>query len=470
MLLKTNFWWPLQLLSLALKRWLRGPPERCARRCLFFVWGCTKQLLHFTCFRWLLFVRPAWRAPKRAGRPYPSDDDVDRDAEETTTKKPLLLSHRPLGNMVGIRVESCIIDLILNLLWPYQSENQAMITITPGSMFRRRRQQSTRGKGHNIDDATDDEEAPVPRIMKKKRPRPFLRLNRISSLSGRRSSPVDLPDYITRISLLVAALLFLFELWRARSALDIHRPTEDMLDNLQIQFEYSNTDTIRLPKHHIVTRSTNYGGLEFDSTTTDSFSRRINLNDEEIEEVYREQFLESVDEEKFSSKYQPDEDLEDQERPCQRTNWQSKIFPNCNEFHELTLERPSEIGQDYAVRYLGHGYFRDAWLFESHVSEFAYKRLRLNSEFNVDFWDMHKIHKEAIVMERLTPSPRIVDIYGHCSTTILSEPMASEVWRSIVPGTGHAKQSDLDELDDVYPRNNFTVTEKLDMALEMAGK
>ena len=101
-----------------------------------------------------------------------------------------------------------------------------------------------------------------------------------------------------------------------------------------------------------------------------------------------------------------------------------------------------------------------------------YKRLRLKDEFGVDYWDMHKIHREAIVMERLTHSPRIVDIYGHCSTTVLSEPMKSEVWRQIIPNEGRIQQPELDKIqekaNDVVPLNNYTATQKLSMALEMA--
>jgi serine/threonine protein kinase len=115
-----------------------------------------------------------------------------------------------------------------------------------------------------------------------------------------------------------------------------------------------------------------------------------------------------------------------------------------------------------------HGWFRDAWLFSSDVSEFAYKRLRLNDAYGVDCRDMYMTHRDAIVMERLTHSPRIVDIYGHCSTTIISEPMPSDVSDDIIPGDGSAKQADLDKLDDVYPQNNLTATQKLEMSLEMA--
>jgi hypothetical protein len=118
-----------------------------------------------------------------------------------------------------------------------------------------------------------------------------------------------------------------------------------------------------------------------------------------------------------------------------------------------------------------HGHFRDAWLFSSDVSEFAYKRMRFERVFykrGVDYRDMYKTHRDAIVMERLTRSPRIVDIYGHCSMTIISEPMPSDVYDDIIPGDGNAKQADLDKLDNVYPQNNLTATQKLEMALAMA--
>lgn len=98
--------------------------------------------------------------------------------------------------------------------------------------------------------------------------------------------------------------------------------------------------------------------------------------------------------------------------------------------------------------------------------EFVYKRMKM--DFGMDYWDMYKIQKEAIIMERLSASPRIISIYGYCSTTILAEAMESEVWRDIIPGTGRISQEELDELDDVYSQNDFSSQEKLDMSIEMA--
>lgn len=111
------------------------------------------------------------------------------------------------------------------------------------------------------------------------------------------------------------------------------------------------------------------------------------------------------------------------------------------------------------------GGFRNAWLLDD-LEPFVFKRLKLKRK--IGFFQMHKIHRESIIMERLTASPRVIDIYGYCSTSIFSEATVGDVWTVMVPGTGRALQSDLDKLDDVYPRNDFTAEEKLDMSIEMA--
>jgi streptomycin 6-kinase len=73
-------------------------------------------------------------------------------------------------------------------------------------------------------------------------------------------------------------------------------------------------------------------------------------------------------------------------------------------------------------------------------------------------------------LERLTASPRIMDIYGYCATTTRLEFMPEEIEKTIEPGNGRyrANQTELDMLDNVYPRNDLTAMEKLVMALEMA--
>jgi serine/threonine protein kinase len=94
------------------------------------------------------------------------------------------------------------------------------------------------------------------------------------------------------------------------------------------------------------------------------------------------------------------------------------------------------------------------------------KTLRLKHEYKIQ--SIYEVQKDALVMERLTSSPRILDIFGHCSTSIIVEPMPYEVEEYIVPGKGMAKQEDLDNYDDVKPMNDYTVAEKLQIALDMA--
>ena len=86
------------------------------------------------------------------------------------------------------------------------------------------------------------------------------------------------------------------------------------------------------------------------------------------------------------------------------------------------------------------------------------------------------MHREAIIMERLTASPRIVDIFGYCSTSIMSEIMTHEVTNDIIPDSLHhdnvagwIKQPELDKLQmqDVRPMNNLTNEEKLRLAIVM---
>lgn len=82
--------------------------------------------------------------------------------------------------------------------------------------------------------------------------------------------------------------------------------------------------------------------------------------------------------------------------------------------------------------------------------------------------DISKIQKEATILERLSSSPRVLDIYGHCGASVLVEAMASDLHTKIVHGEGFESQEELNALDNVYPRNNFTSSEKLQISIYMA--
>lgn len=114
------------------------------------------------------------------------------------------------------------------------------------------------------------------------------------------------------------------------------------------------------------------------------------------------------------------------------------------------------------------GAFRDAFRFQRQnpPDHFVEKRIQYG---HIEMSDIDSIRKEALILERLTHSPRVLDIYGYCSTTVLLEPMASDLhFKIVIDDYGLASQAELDKLDDVYPLNNLTTSEKLEISLQMA--
>jgi hypothetical protein len=228
--------------------------------------------------------------------------------------------------------------------------------------------------------------------------------------------------------------------------------------------------------------------------TTGGVGRFIRHDD--YQELHHERlaFLEDMDEEDVDARYERRDELTYPDyathatTTCVRNNWGWTPRPACNNMHETSVnfEANSAVQQTYDIQYLNHGYYRDTWLMEPYNTdltgrEFIVKTLRLIEDHKVDYYSLRKVEKEAVVMERLTKSDVIVDIYGHCGTSIIAEAMPGEITLSIVPAEkdniddydrGHMEQSELDILqkidNDVHPMNNLTLQQKVDLALLMA--
>ena len=115
------------------------------------------------------------------------------------------------------------------------------------------------------------------------------------------------------------------------------------------------------------------------------------------------------------------------------------------------------------------GCYRDAFRFEhTAAEEFVLKQLRLTKKLAGNFKDFGMVQKEAVVMEKLSASPNILDMYSYCGTSVLLEAMAGDIDSEMMPGSGYASKEELAKRDDVYPANNLTALEKLQIALEMA--
>ena len=95
------------------------------------------------------------------------------------------------------------------------------------------------------------------------------------------------------------------------------------------------------------------------------------------------------------------------------------------------------------------------------------KTSRYEHDFNAGIFQ--STLRDALVMERLTSSPRIVNIYGHCGATVWVEAIPYEVEEYIVPGDGYIKANQtLNASQELKPQNRYTPTQKLQMALDMS--
>jgi hypothetical protein len=119
------------------------------------------------------------------------------------------------------------------------------------------------------------------------------------------------------------------------------------------------------------------------------------------------------------------EDYQDEKHRCHPPNWVMKYRPLCNSIHELGLVVLDD------KKPVSHGGFRDVWLVDHHhklpydpsnaesTTQSALKMSRWKHHYNHETFV--KVLNDAIVMERLTMSPRIVDAYGHCGFSVWVE-------------------------------------------------
>ena len=161
---------------------------------------------------------------------------------------------------------------------------------------------------------------------------------------------------------------------------------------------------------------------------------------------------------------------------CVREEWQSYHFPTCNDVHEIDTrdifdhshpntafggQRPHrhsvndtfpplqhnfvnlmalhqhwttpENGAsgtheathfwDPAPRlgYLGSGYWKNVWAVNPRIVDEVVVFKAMKRQHDLDRRNLDRHRRDALVMERLTSSPHVVDIHGHCGSSVLSE-------------------------------------------------
>lgn len=312
------------------------------------------------------------------------------------------------------------------------------------------------------------------------------------SIDPAKNSSITLFHYLA----VVAALIYCsFGLWVAadtegHSSLPLQRLLQVQDDRFQAREEQSSVVAILFPSHaaaaslslasldpfqfptkpFIRLLTKDYGGLAI--TILKQGDDRI-ITQKEKEYTYIPEYLANKDHREES--FRPDYD--DYEEGCHPVNWKDNIYPTCNNFHELHMVYDND---SYNIVNLGTGTWRTAWGFQKKIKEqqselddnsFVLKSL--NGWQPIDYSTTEAAQTEAAIMERLSRSPRIVDIYGYCGVATLNEHMKEKIKDTIVPPPGYMKQHQLDEIQEannnqVVSQNNLTSTEKLYLAMGMA--
>ncbi len=126
----------------------------------------------------------------------------------------------------------------------------------------------------------------------------------------------------------------------------------------------------------------------------------------------------------------------------------------------------------FVIFHCREGSYRAAFLQESpHDPELVMKVQRLKDyHYASDRYEF--VRMDALIMERLTASPRIVDVYGHCAASVLTEFLPKELDYVAVPYQSRTRQQQIHEKQKqemkVKPVNNLTMTERLDVSIQMA--
>jgi hypothetical protein len=211
------------------------------------------------------------------------------------------------------------------------------------------------------------------------------------------------------------------------------------------------------------------------------FQRIIQASDNDIAERQRSDILTSGGDNAIPYQYWYSEDIEGLHQfSCRRPSWTKLQFLNCNTFHEMSLSRDyQDKGSEARLKapnyqefdnYLTtHGYYRDVWVNSQPVEGTTTILKTTRFQFDFGWRNLLDVHREALIMERLTMFPNIVTAYGHCGTSVLTEALPYEVERYVVPGTGYKnKQPLLYDESNVNSQNKLTAHERLVTALEMA--
>lgn len=132
-------------------------------------------------------------------------------------------------------------------------------------------------------------------------------------------------------------------------------------------------------------------------------------------------------------------------------SWQTTSFPDCNRLHEIDLKLHLQLQyqRPETMEYYVHsGLWRDVFSMKPDLHTSVVMKL-MKLEHDMDLRNLDRHRRDALTMERLTSSPNVVDIYGFCGNTVLTEQATMGLDRRVKQG-------------------NISIQQKIQMALDAA--
>jgi len=133
---------------------------------------------------------------------------------------------------------------------------------------------------------------------------------------------------------------------------------------------------------------------------------------------------------KMERRYFPLHENDDQCKPM--ADWQSTFYPTCNEFHSSDM--PEALRERDLWMLSKKGYWRFAWeAVEArdkkwtdrswtkypHDSSIVLRTFKLEHDYEEGYFENNRV--DAIAMERLTKSPYVINMYGFCGMSVVTE-------------------------------------------------
>lgn len=111
--------------------------------------------------------------------------------------------------------------------------------------------------------------------------------------------------------------------------------------------------------------------------------------------------------------------MEKQDQNCSPTK--HKIYPTCNNVHMMDFLFDFHMNKTSVLS--TKGYWRTAWThsetLNDNSTQVVFKTMRTNHNFEEAYYDFQQL--DALVMERLTSSPYVIDIYSFCGLSVLTD-------------------------------------------------